>query len=110
MHFYSSDRVDGSDFITDCVVESELDQDQIKMFDYSDTAIRFVVERHLESIGVRGRFMKRYKSGKEKYRKPKVQHVRRVVCEKDNNVYSSTESVVMMNATLGEIIEKSTKR
>ena len=110
MHFYSSDRVDGSDFITDCVVESELDENQIKMFDYSDTAIRFEVERHLQKIGVKGRFMKRYKSGKVKYRKPKVVHARRIIAERDNNIYESTKTVQVINPTLRQIIEESSKR
>ena len=66
LHFYSSDRVDGSNFITDCVVQSQLTQDQLNSFDYSDTMARFVVERHLNSIGVYGRAMAKYKSGKIK--------------------------------------------
>ncbi|RPG59466.1 MAG: hypothetical protein CBD51_003010 [Flavobacteriales bacterium TMED191] len=109
LHFYCSGRVDGSDFITDCVVESELTQEQLNLFDYSDSIVRFVVERHLKSIGVQGRFMKNYESGKPKYRKPKVVHVRRLSYQKDNNVYVDTENIKFLNKSLGEIIEESSK-
>ena len=109
VHFYSSDRVDGASYITDCVVESELTQDQLSSFDYSDTMARFVVERHLTSVGIYGTFMEYYKSGKPKYRKPKVKHVKRLVYPKDNNIYADTESVKIINLSLEQIIEKSTK-
>ena len=109
MHFYCSERVDGADFITDCVVESEQTQEQINSFEYSDTMMRFAVERHLSSIGVNGSFMNYYANGKPKYRKPKVLHVRRMSFEKDNNVYEDTDLVKIMNLTLEKVVEKSTK-
>ena len=105
--FYCSDRVDGADFITDCVVESELNQEQLNSFDYSDTMARFLVERHLESIGVYGRSMGKYKSGKVKYRKPKVVHVKRFVRELDNNSYQETDNVKFLDLSLRQIIEES---
>ncbi len=110
LHFYCSGRVDGSDYITDCVVESELTKEQITSFDYSDSMVRFVVERHLTDIGVKGRYMEDYKNGQPKYRKPKVKHASRFVFEKDNNRYESTDRVIFMNPTLEKIIEKSPKR
>ncbi len=108
VHFYSSDRVDGASYITDCVVESELTQEQLNSFDFSDTMARFVVERHLTSVGIYGTFMEYYKSGKPKYRKPKVKHVKRLVYPKDNNIYADTESVKITNLSLEEIVEEST--
>lgn len=109
LHFYCSNRVDGADYITDCVVESELTQEQLNSFDYSDSIVRFIVERHLSSVGVYGRLMKYYESGKPKYRKPKVVHVKRIVQEKDNNIYQQTEHIKFLNLSLGQIIEESTK-
>ena len=109
IHFYSSERVDGSNYITDCIVESELSKEQINSFDYSDTIVRFLVERHLASVGVHGSFMEFYKSGKPKYRKPKVKHVKRLIFSRDNNVYTDTEFVKMMNLSMEEIIEEATK-
>ena len=109
MHFYCSDRVDGANFITDCVTESELTHEQLNSFDYSDSMIRFIVKRHLTSVGVHGIFMKYYDSGKPKYRKPKVVHVRRLVFERDNNIYKDTVRVKFLNLSLKEIDEISTK-
>ena len=110
VHFYSSDRVDGASYITDCVLESELTQEQLNSFDYSDTIARFVVERHLTSVGIRGTFMGNYKSGKPKYRKPKVKHVRRFTYPKDNNIYVDSPTVKMLNLSMEQIIEESTER
>ncbi len=108
MHFYSSDRVDGSKYITDCVVESEMTQEQMASVEYSDSMIRFVVERHLASVGVKGSFMKYYDSGTPKYRKPKVKHVKRISFEKDNNRYKDTEKIKFMDISLEEINEDRT--
>ena len=107
VHFYSSDRVDGASYITDCLVESELTQEQINSFDYSDTMVRFVIERHLTSVGVYGTFMEYYKSGKPQYRKPKVRHVKRLIYPKDNNLYKDTQYVKMINLSMEEIVEES---
>ena len=109
LHFYCSGRVDGSDYITDCVTESELTQEQINSIDYSDSMVRFVVERHLTSLGVYGRLMKYYDSGKPKYRKPKVVHAKRLAYEKDNNLYKDSDKIVFLDKSLGEIIEESTE-
>lgn len=110
LHFYCSGRVDGSSYITDCVVESELTQKQLYDFEYSDSMARFAVERHLKREGIYGRFMKHYTNGNPKYRSPKVLHRRRVVSERDNNLYRDTECVKFINLSLEEIVEKSTKR
>lgn len=107
LHFYSSNRVDGSNFITDCVVESDLTEKQLNTFDHSDTMVRFYIERYLNSIGIHGQFMKFYKNGKAKYRKPRVVHVSREVYEKDNNMYRDSENVKFLSLSLGEIIAKS---
>lgn len=109
LHYYCSGRVDGSDYITDCVVESELTQQEINLIDYSDSIVRFIVERHLTSLGVYGRLMKYYDSGKPKYRKPKVVHVKRMTFEKDNNLYKDSEKVIFLDKSMRDIIEESTK-
>lgn len=110
LHFYCSDRVDGANYITDCVVESELNIEQLKLFDYSDSMVRFFVIRHLTDIGVHGSLMGYYKNKSPKYRKPKVVHVKRLLVEKDNSTYKDTENVKFLNLSLEEIIEQSTKR
>ena len=105
VHFYTSERVDGASFVTDCVSESILTQSQLHSFDFSDTIARFVVERHLQSVGVLGLVAGKYKSGKIKYRKPKVKHVRRYISKIDNNIYKQTKSVKFLRRSLGEIID-----
>lgn len=110
LHFYCSGRVDGSEYVTDCVVESELTIDQLRSFEYSDSMVRFFVMRHLTDVGVYGSLMKYYKNGSPKYRKPKVVHVRRLVIQKDNSTYKDTSSVKFLNLSLEETIEQSTKR
>jgi hypothetical protein len=108
LHFYSSNRVDGSKYITDCVLISELTQDELNCFDYSDSIGKIVIERYLASIGVFGTFMKYNLNGTRKYRKPKVVHVRRMPFERDNNLYEDSDSVSFLNLTLEQIIEAST--
>ena len=111
IHFYTSDRVSGANYVTDCVVESKLNYSQINDFDYSDSIVKIILERHLTSIGICGTFMYNYPSGKPKYRKPKVKHVSRHVFRKDSDILEDTEKVKMKNLTLEEIIsEPRTKR
>ncbi len=105
IHFYSSSRVDGSNYITDCVTESILCYDNLMDFDYSDTMARFAVERYLDSVGVKGNKIGTYKNGSNKYRKPRVLHNKRVVIKKDNNVYKDTKNVFFIkNFSLKEAI------
>lgn len=106
IHFYCSNRVDGANYITDCVAESELTQEQLYSFDYSDTMARFVVERHLSEVGVNGSFMNYYKNGTPKYRKPKVLHAKRIVSEKDNNLYEDSESIKFVKLSIKEILDE----
>lgn len=105
IHFYTSERVDGAKFITDCVSESTLTQSQINSFDFSDSIARFVVERYLQSVGVFGLSAGRYKSGKVKYRKPRVKHVKRYISKIDNNIYEQTKSVKFVRRSLREIVD-----
>ena len=104
IHYYSSDRVDGAKYVTDCVVESVLSKEQLTDFNYSDTMVRFAVERHLTEIGVLGNFMNLYKSGQPKYRKPKVVHKNRVVYKKDNCKYKNSQAVKFLNLSLEEVL------
>ena len=106
IEYYISDRVDGASFVTDCVVESELTKDQINTFEYSDTMARFLVERHLASLGIMGNFMKYYNSGKPKYRKPKVTHKTRMVRRKENTLYADLANVKIMKLNLGDVFSE----
>ena len=111
IHYYISDRVDGANYVTDCVVESRLSREELNDFEFSDTMARFSVERHLTSLGVYGNFMEYYKSGKPKFRKPKVVHRKRLVIKKETNKYEDSESVKFLDLDLGEIFDaRSTTR
>jgi hypothetical protein len=111
IHFYTSPRVDGADFVTDCVMLSTLNQEELNSFDYSDSIARFVVSRHLTNIGVHGIFMNNYKNGTPKYRKPKIRHVKRLVAPSENSIYRDTESVRFCKLSIEEILsEFSTER
>tara|TARA_B100001094_G_C17989683_1_gene699523 strand:- start:81 stop:857 length:777 start_codon:yes stop_codon:yes gene_type:complete len=96
IHFYSSDRIDGSDYITDCLVESFLFEENLQDFDYSETMCRFAIQRHLTSIGVFGSKAGIYKNGEIKYRKPKVAHNKRVVEKVDQTLYRDTDNIKFM--------------
>tara|TARA_B100000927_G_scaffold187432_2_gene150919 strand:+ start:57 stop:845 length:789 start_codon:yes stop_codon:yes gene_type:complete len=106
IHYYISDRVDGANYITDCLVESRLSKEQLNSFDYSDTMARFSIQRHLESIGVYGNFMKFYKNGNPKYRKPKIIHKSRTVQKRDNNRYLDSKKVKFKTKTLEDIFNE----
>ncbi len=106
IHFYTSDRVDGATYVTDCVSESSLTLDQIHDFDYSDTIAKFIVKRYLETAGVHGTKAGTYKSGKTKYRKPVVKHVKRFTFRMDNNIYKDSESVKFIRKDLKEIVDE----
>ena len=106
IYYYNSDRINGASYVTDCVVESTLTKEQTIDFDYSDSMVRFAVIRHLESIGVKGRFIKMYKNGTPKYKKPRVTHKKRVFKTVDNNVYEDTDLVKIRNLNIEEVLHE----
>ena len=108
LHFYSSDRVDGANYITDCILISELTQEQINCFDYSDSIGKILIERYLRSIEIFGSFMKYNPNGTKKYRRPKVVHSSRSSFEKDNNIYENSEFISFVDFSLEQIIEACT--
>lgn len=106
IHFYTSDRVDGANYITDCVVESTLSQENLVDLDYSDSMVRFYVIRYLTFLGIHGNFMKLYKNGTPKYRKPKVTHKKRIVIKKEMNVYEDSQNIKFLDKPLERIFDE----
>lgn len=104
IHFYTSDRVDGANYVTDCVVESILTKQQLNDFEFSDSMVRFAVIHYLTSIGIHGNFMNLYKSGKPKYRRPKIVHKKRIILKKERNLYKDSEKVKFLNMSLKEVL------
>lgn len=106
IHYYISDRVDGANYVTDCVAESLLTREQLNDVDYSDSITRFAVSRHLTSLGIHGTFMNLYKNGTPKYRKPKITHKKRVVLEKERNKYKDSDKVKFLDLSMEEIVNE----
>lgn len=106
IYFYTSSRVDGAKYVTDCVARSTLTKDQINDVDYSDSMVRFCVLKYLESIGINGNFMNFYKNGNPKYRKPKVTHKKRMVQEKEQTRYKDSEKVKFLDLTMADILDE----
>jgi len=106
IYFYISDRVDGADYVTDCVAESLLTSSQLHHPDYSDAIVKIAIQRYLTSIGINGNFMNLYKNGTPKYRKPKVTHKSRTVVKREMNKYVSSEKVKFLDMSLKEIFNE----
>ena len=104
INFYISDRVDGANYVTDCVVESVLTKEQLHDVNYSDSLVRFIVLRHLKSIGIEGNFMNLYKNGTPKFRKPKIVHKKRIITEIEQNKFKDSKNVKFVSATMEEMI------
>ena len=107
IHYYTSLRVDGANYVTDCAVESVLDEQQVYDVNYSDSIVRFAVKRHLTSLGIHGTFMNYYKNGEPKYRRPKIVHRNRTVIRQEKNKYIDSESVKFLDLSLKEILDAS---
>lgn len=106
IHFYTSNRVDGADYVTDCVSESYLSEEQLRDFDFSDSMVRFCVIRYLTSLNIHGNFMKLYKNGTPKYRKPRVTHKKRIVVKKEMNTYKDSENIKFLNKSLEAVFDE----
>ncbi len=94
IHFYTSSRISGASYITDCIVISELTYNMLHDIEYSDVAVKFLLESEMRKTrDIQGKKMGRYKSGKVKYHKPEATHCTRRIIEKDNNEYIDTDIV-----------------
>lgn len=91
---YNSGRVAGSKYVTDLKVISFLDQEGLSDFSYSDTMVRFKLEKLLNSVGFRFKASGTLKSGEVKYSRPGLEHMERVVKSRDEISYKDSESVV----------------
>ena len=106
VHFYKSERIDGNHNKKDLVAVSTLNQEQLSLFDYSDTIAKFKVENLMRENGIKGT-----KSGLDKHGKPKRYNIKvepdyREVLEFKNITYKDSETVVFPRLTIKEIVEK----
>ena len=68
--------------------------------------VRFYVIRYLTFLGIHGNFMKLYKNGTPKYRKPKVTHKKRIVIKKEMNVYEDSQNIKFLDKPLERIFDE----
>lgn len=106
IHFYNSNRVDGSRYITDIATVSTLDRNQIHDVDYSDTMMMFALRKHLNDMGIKG-IEKRHlmnKDGTHPVDKFRLDHVQRFVTPIDRNTYQDTEKIKFVSPSAKEIL------
>jgi len=108
VHFYTSGRIDGAKHVTDCVSESVLSKEQIYEFDYSDTMVKFKIQKALIAHGFNGRIAGVLKNGKNKFLKPELTHTRRIVQEVPDISYRDSENIRFLSKNLGQIIDEAT--
>lgn len=75
--FYSSDRIDGNTSVKDACVVSQLTQEQLSHFDYSETMARFKLVNEMEKRGMKGLFNGYNSAGNPRHYKFKTSHIRR---------------------------------
>lgn len=75
--FYPSDRIDGATSIKDVCVLSQLTQQQLLSFEYSETMARFKMLHEMESRGMKGPFNGRGPNGNAKHYKFRTAHISR---------------------------------
>ena len=89
VNFYTSGRIDGAKYVTDCVSESTLTKEQLGNVDYSDTIAKFIIQDVL----------------KKTYKNPIVSHRSRKAVPVERTVYKNSESVKFLNLSLEEIVD-----
>ena len=67
--FYPSDRIDGNTAVKDACVVSQLTEQQLLQFDYSETMARFKLIHEMEKRGMKGKFNGYGPNGKPKHYK-----------------------------------------
>lgn len=66
--FYPSDRVNGKHNLKDIVVVSEMSEEQLSDYRFSDTYVRFRAEQEMKSAGIRGKRNGRDQKNPKRYK------------------------------------------
>ena len=104
IYFYNSLRVDGAKHVTDIVTVSELKKEQLYEFEFSDTMVSFKLRDALSKMGVKGiKERGKYKNGKNIYKKPVLEHIKRYVIPLDCNKYIDSNHVKFLQLSAKEI-------
>ena len=72
--FYSSDRIDGNTAVKDACIVSTLTEEELSIFDYSETMARFKMISEMESRGMKGKFNGYGPKGRPKHYKFRTTH------------------------------------
>ncbi len=75
--FYPSDRIDGNTSVKDACIVSQLAQEQILNFNFSETMARFKLINEMEKRGMKGLFNGYNSAGNPRHYKFKTSHIRR---------------------------------
>ena len=103
VYFYPSDRIDGNHDKKDLASFSYISEENLKLFDYSPTIVKFKVLKTMKEAGIRGT-----RNGKNplyptssmepyKYRAVDIEPDRREVKIVSNSIYKDTEKLKFMN-------------
>ena len=102
--FYPSERVDGNHSFKDVVAVSYLEEDEIDMFDYSDTMAIFKIRHHMLENGIRGKVSYYNKKGHAHRYKVRLKPSLREKELIPKTLYQSTDKIhFCSNVTLEEI-------
>ncbi len=114
IHFYPSDRIDGNHDKKDLAAISYIAEEQLDMFEYSPTYVRFKVEKMMKNAGIRGT-----RNGKNplypeksnqpyKYRSVKIEPDRREIVCLTRDKYSNTDKLKFMHLAPEDILNSKT--
>jgi len=106
IHFYPSDRVDGNHDRKDLVAVSNMSEEDLKDYRYSDTYVRFKVKEMMKVSGIKGKKNGFDYKGDQKFVDVKLEPSRREVRRDGQNHYEDTESIKFIKKTAEEIIEE----
>lgn len=97
VYFYKSDRISGNHNKRDAVCISYLTKEELKDFDFSDTMVRFKLEKLMLDNGISGTSRGIDKNTKKSYpRKIKLEVSEREVYHRIVNSYKESEFIVFM--------------
>ena len=106
--FYPSDRIDGNHNKKDIVCVSKMTEDQLNDYRFSDTYIRFEVEKLMKQAGIRGTRNGRDQLNPEKYKyyALKLKSAERQFIKTGFSHTSDNDKVVLDSRTPEEIIRQ----
>jgi hypothetical protein len=96
--FYPSDRPDVHSATRDLVAVSYQSDEQLRNFDYSDTMTKFLIEKEMNSLGIK------VKNGSAGYRGPAIEPVYREVVRRNRFRMDSTDCVNFVGPEAGLLI------